>query len=73
MQAVAADGMGAGAANSYVKEGDARVIAHSKLVGGGETTSVSFPVSKIKEGGPYEFFCSFPGHSMIMKGTITVE
>ena len=73
MQAVAADGMGAGAANSYIKAGDTRVIAHSKLIGGGETTSVSFPVSKIKEGGPYEFFCSFPGHSMMMKGTITVE
>lgn len=73
MQAVAAEGMGAGAAAAYVKAGDARVIAHSSLIGGGETTSVSFPVSKIKDGGPYEFFCSFPGHSALMKGTIAVE
>jgi azurin len=73
MQAVAAEGMGAGAAAAYVKAGDARVIAHTRLIGGGETTSVSFPVSKIKDGGPYEFFCSFPGHSALMKGTIAVE
>ena len=73
MQAVAADGVAAGAAAHYVKAGDARVVAHSTLVGGGESTSVSFAVSKIKDGGPYEFFCSFPGHSGIMKGTIAVQ
>lgn len=73
MQAVAADGLAAGAAAAYVKAGDARVVAHSSLVGGGESTSVSFAVSKIKDGGPYEFFCSFPGHAAIMKGTISVQ
>ncbi|MEO5629728.1 MAG: azurin [Thermomonas sp.] len=73
MQAVAADGIGAGINADYIKPGDARVIAHTKLVGGGETTSVSFPISKIQGAGPYEFFCSFPGHSTIMKGTISVQ
>lgn len=73
MSAVAADGMGAGAAADYIKPGDARVIAHSKVIGGGESTSVSFAVSKLQGGGPYEFFCSFPGHSSIMKGTIAVN
>ena len=72
MQAVAADGMGAGIGSDYVKPGDTRVIAHSKVIGGGESTSVSFPTSKLKAGGPYEFFCSFPGHSAMMKGTIAV-
>lgn len=73
MPAVTADGMGAGAQNGYLKPGDPRVIAHTKLIGGGQTTSVSFAVSKIKGNGPYEFFCSFPGHSSIMKGTIAVQ
>jgi azurin len=73
MQAIVADGMGAGISADYVKPGDARVIAHTKLIGAGETTSVSFPVAKIKGSGPYAFFCSFPGHSTVMKGTITVE
>ena len=73
VQAVAADGTAAGAAANYVKVDDARVIAHTKLVGGGESTSVTFPTSKIKTGGPYEFFCSFPGHAVMMKGTIAVQ
>ena len=73
MQAVAADGMGAGAAAGYVKADDPRVIAHTDMIGGGETTSVSFPVSKLQGAGPYEFFCSFPGHLALMKGTIAVE
>ncbi|HVI59892.1 MAG TPA: azurin [Luteimonas sp.] len=72
MQGVAADGMGAGAAADYLKAGDARVIAHTKLIGGGQSDTVSFPVSKITGDGPYEFFCSFPGHAAIMKGTIAV-
>ena len=73
MKKVAADGMGAGIDNDYVKPGDDRVIAHTKMIGGGESTSVSFDVSKIKGDGPYEFFCSFPGHAAIMKGSIAVE
>ncbi len=73
VKAVDADGIAAGAAAGYVKPNDSRVIAHTSLIGGGETTSVSFPVSKIKSDGPYEFFCSFPGHSVMMHGSISVQ
>jgi azurin len=73
MAGIAADGMAAGAAANYLKPGDARVIAHTKLVGGGGSDSVSVPVAKLKAGGPFAFFCSFPGHSAAMKGSITVE
>src|SRR5215510_4963659 len=31
------DGMGAGAPKNYVKDGDARVIAHTKVIGGGQS------------------------------------
>jgi azurin len=72
MQGVTADGMGAGAAAGYLKPGDTRVIAHTELVGGGQSTTVSFPVASIQGAGPYEFFCSFPGHSTVMKGSIAV-
>ncbi|MDQ6648017.1 MAG: azurin, partial [Pseudomonadota bacterium] len=34
---VIADGMKAGASNNYEKPGDARIIAHTKLIGGGES------------------------------------
>jgi azurin len=67
-QPVATDGMSAGPANDYVKKGDARVIAHTKLIGGGQTTSVTFPTSALKKGESYTFFCSFPGHIALMKG-----
>ncbi|MBX5462010.1 MAG: azurin [Steroidobacteraceae bacterium] len=68
-QAVANDGLGAGLANNYIKPGDKRVIAHTKVVGGGESTSVKFSTSALKPGEAYEYFCSFPGHSALMKGT----
>ena len=73
MAAVAADGISAGASAGYLKADDSRVIAASEMIGGGESTSVSFDVSKISSGGPYEFFCSFPGHAALMKGTISVD
>ena len=70
--AIASDGMAAGVDAQYVKPDDARVIAHTDMIGGGETTSVTFDVAKISSGGPFQFFCSFPGHSAIMKGEIGV-
>ena len=72
MKGVDSDGIKAGLASQYVKPGDARVVASSKVVGGGERTSVTFPVAKLA-GAPYSFFCSFPGHSALMKGTITLK
>ena len=71
--AVATDGMKAGAAANYVKAGDARVVAASKIVGGGQSTTVSIPVAKLKAGTPYTFVCTFPGHSSIMRGTLSVK
>ena len=71
-EAISTDGMAAGIDGAYVKAGDARVIAHTELIGGGATTSVTFPVSRIQGAAPYEFFCSFPGHWAVMKGSIQV-
>ena len=66
--------MKAGLAADYIKAADARVIAHSKVVGGGESTSVVIPVAKLSAtGAPLSFFCSFPGHSALMKGSITLK
>lgn len=73
MAGIDTDGIRAGVANGYLKANDARVIAASKLIGGGETTTVNIPVAKLASGGPYSFFCSFPGHSTLMKGTINLR
>ena len=72
LNAINADGMKAGLASQYVKPGDARVIAASKVIGGGETTTVNIPVGKLKAGESYTYFCSFPGHSALMKGTLSL-
>ncbi|MDA0150129.1 azurin [Vibrio sp. LaRot3] len=68
VQGVGTEGMSAGIDNSYVKPGDDRVYAFSKVIGGGETTTLTFMTDKLTAGGDYTFFCSFPGHWAIMKG-----
>jgi len=73
MQPIATDGLSAGIDKDYLKEGDARIIAHTKVIGAKETASVTFDVSKLAEGEKYGFFCSFPGHISMMKGTVTLK
>ncbi len=70
---VIADGMKAGAANSYEKPGDPRIIAHTRLIGGGESDTASINVAKLKAGEQYAFFCTFPGHAALMKGTLSLS
>ena len=69
---VIADGMKAGAANSYEKPADTRIIAHTKLIGGGESDTATVNVAKLKAGEKYAFFCTFPGHAALMKGTLSL-
>ena len=58
-------------ANDYFPESEAaNVIAHSKLIGGGESTTIEFTAPAA---GTYPFICSFPGHSAFMKGDFIVE
>jgi azurin len=70
---VATAGMTAGAANNYVPPGDARVLVSTKVIGGGEQTTISFDASKLEAGGDYTYFCSFPGHYALMSGKLIVE
>jgi len=72
-EGVAVAGQNAGMGQNYVPPGDARVIAATRIVGGGEETSVSFDASALEPGGNYTYFCSFPGHYVLMKGRLIVE
>lgn len=71
-QPIATDGINAGIDKDYLKEGDERVIAHTKVIGAGEKDSVTFDVSKLSAAEKYLFFCSFPGHISMMKGAVTL-
>jgi azurin len=73
MQPIATDGLSVGIDKSYLKDGDARVIAHTKVIGAGETDSLKIDVSKLDPAEKYGFFCSFPGHIGMMKGAITLK
>ncbi len=70
-QSVATDGMGAGLENNYIKPNDERVIGATAIIGGGEETTTTFSVKDLDKRGDYMFFCSFPGHMGIMKGTVS--
>ncbi|GGB91664.1 azurin [Dyadobacter sediminis] len=70
---VAAFGSKAAAAREteYIpKSEEASIVAHTKLVGGGESDTVEFTAPKK---GTYTFICSFPGHYALMKGSFIVE
>ncbi|MCL7928735.1 azurin [Halomonas llamarensis] len=65
-------GIAAGLDNDYLPTEDDRIIAHTDLIGGGESSSTTFDVADLEEGKDYTFFCSFPGHSTAMRGSVTL-
>jgi len=72
MQAVANDGLAAGVDKDYLKAGDTRVLAHTKMLDAGESDSVTFSTGTLKAGESYSYLCTFPGHAALMKGTLTL-
>lgn len=65
----AAKAAAAGEAKDWIPSSD-EVIIHTEMIGGGQSTSITFtaPAS-----GTYDYICSFPGHSGLMKGKFIVE
>jgi len=51
-------------------ESKALVVAHTKLLGGGQADTVEFTPT---EPGAYPYICTFPGHFAIMQGVLTVK
>lgn len=46
------------------------IVAHTKLLGPGESDQIKF---KVEKAGKYTYVCSFPGHWGTMHGVILVE
>lgn len=61
----------AGPAKDY-SPGTDKVIGATKLLGGGESDTITVATSKFKKGTKYKFFCTFPGHGSIMIGDVTL-
>ncbi len=53
----------------YIPEGD-QTIAYTKLLGGGESDTITFEAPKK---GYYTFLCTFPGHWQLMRGKLIVK
>jgi azurin len=68
VSAIASAGLAAGLARGWLAQNDKRIIASTKVVGGGEATTVTFSTSALVSGTRYAFFCSSPGHSSVMRG-----
>jgi len=57
--------------NDYIPKSQiSNIIAHTKLIGGGESDTITFIVP---DKGTYDYLCSFPGHSALMKGKLIIE
>jgi azurin len=63
--------MKAGPAKDYAPEAK-DIVAATKLLGGGESDTITFPTSKFKKGTKYKFLCTFPGHSSVMIGDVAI-
>lgn len=72
VEAVSMAGMGAGIDADYLPADDERIVAATKIIGGGESTSTSFALDALDGGTNYVFVCTFPGHWSIMKGSFEV-
>jgi azurin len=62
----------AGPTKDYVPDGDdaKKIVAKTKMLGGGEETSITFKAGKP---GKYDYICTFPGHFALMRGVMTVK
>ncbi len=56
--------------NKYIPTNSKDIIAHTDLIGAGQTSTIEF---EAPEAGTYEFLCSFPGHFGMMQGKFIVE
>lgn len=68
-ESVTAAALVAGGDNDFVAPNDSNVIAATKLAPRGESRSVTFPAPPA---GVYPYLCAFPGHHMVMKGSLII-
>tara|TARA_B100000963_G_scaffold295177_1_gene266025 strand:- start:11657 stop:12142 length:486 start_codon:yes stop_codon:yes gene_type:complete len=56
--------------NDYIPINSNATIAYTDLIGGGESSTITFDAP---DKGIYDYICSFPGHWSIMKGKLIVK
>lgn len=62
------------AATDYIpadEESKKVIVAHTKVLGGGESQTITFTAPA--EAGDYPYLCTFPGHFALMQGVLKVK
>ena len=62
------------AATEYIpqdEESKKLIVANTKLLGGGESQTITFTAPA--EAGDYPYICTFPGHFALMQGVLKVK
>lgn len=72
-EAVARAGASSGLSGNFLPADDERVIAATPVIGGGNSTSVTFSLDELDRDADYTFFCSFPGHWAVMNGPFEIS
>lgn len=62
-------GVGVGPSGNYVPADNPNVLAATEIADPGESTTVVVDLPA----GEYSFICTFPGHYVLMRGTVVVE
>jgi azurin len=70
---VAAAGLRAGREHDYQPPADPRVLAATPIISGGQSSTIRFATGALRSGESYAFFCSTPGHNVIMRGELRLE
>ena len=70
---VASGGQAAGPPEYLVVDDERIIAATAGMIGGGEEVSVTFNINNLTPGDDYTFFCSFPGHYVLMNGKFVIE
>ena len=63
--------MSHGIENGFMPEMD-EILFKSKMIGGGEETTLELDPNVFISGKEYIFICSFPGHFALMKGKLNI-
>lgn len=72
IDAVIKEGLEAGPEHAWLERTDARILAATHMLSGGEHASVTFPTTRLNKGEDYTYFCSFPTHALPMRGKLVV-
>ncbi len=68
--AIATEGLTAGLESDYLPADKSKIIAHTGVVEGGASESITFTAPAP---GTYIYICTVPGHYPLMQGTLTVN